>query len=122
MADRKTVRVVICDDSPAIRHVLRVAIDGLPSVEVVGEAEDGVDVVGVVAGTAPDSVVIDYDMPRRNGIDAIKELRGNGFGGRIFVFTGQSGDGVLLGAFAEAGADAVFLKGSLGALLDALAS
>ena len=51
-----TVRVVIADDHPMYRYGLRSVLDASPEVEVVGEAENGAELLALVARTAPDVV------------------------------------------------------------------
>lgn len=112
-------RVVICDDSATIRSLLIALIAQLPAVELVGEAADGDEVLDVVTATDPDVLVVDFDMPGRNGAQAIQELRRQGFRGTAILFTGSSGSEVPALAF-DAGADAVVHKDTVGDLISAL--
>jgi len=67
------IKLVIVDDAPFIREVLR-HIFSKSEVEVVGEAVDGEDAIAVVKKTRPDVVLIDIVMPRKSGIDATQEI------------------------------------------------
>ena len=67
------IRLVIVDDAPFIREVLR-HIFVKSEIEVVGEAVDGEDAVGVVKRTGPEVVLMDIVMPRKSGIEAAGEL------------------------------------------------
>jgi len=72
------MKVLIVDDSAAIRERLKAMISEIPGVEVVGEAEDGTQAVEETKRLNPDVVVMDIKMPGMNGIDAlmgIKEYR-----------------------------------------------
>lgn len=64
------IRVVIADDSAAVRLAFAAAFRRMPGVEVVATASDGVDVVGKVLTHRPDMVTLDYEMPNRSGLDA----------------------------------------------------
>ena len=72
------MKVLIVDDSAAIRERLKAMISEIPGVEVVGEAEDGTQAIEETKRLNPDVVVMDIKMPGMNGIDAlmgIKEYR-----------------------------------------------
>ncbi|MGD9573527.1 MAG: chemotaxis-specific protein-glutamate methyltransferase CheB [Thermoleophilia bacterium] len=71
MAD--PVRVLVCDDSPLLRRVLRdLLTDG--GLDVVGEARDGVELIAKVEELSPDVVTLDVEMPRRDGLAGLREL------------------------------------------------
>jgi DNA-binding NarL/FixJ family response regulator len=82
---------VVCDDSAAMRHLLRTMLGTVEGIEVVGEAADGEEAVDVVQRERPDLVVMDEDMPKRAGTEAVEVLRARGFAGQVVVFTGVSG-------------------------------
>jgi CheY-like chemotaxis protein len=67
------MRVLICDDEPAIRLLYRTAIER-EGIEV-SEAADGVQCVHVAGATNPDLVILDLNMPRREGLAALPMLR-----------------------------------------------
>lgn len=67
------IKLVIVDDAPFIREVIR-NIFLKTDIEVVGEAEDGVEAIEVVTKLAPDVVLMDIVMPRKSGIDATQEI------------------------------------------------
>lgn len=67
------MRVLICDDEPAIRLLWRTAIE---SADVqVSEAADGIECVDVAEATDPDVVILDLYMPRRDGLATLPMLR-----------------------------------------------
>ncbi|WP_097235934.1 MULTISPECIES: response regulator transcription factor [unclassified Streptomyces] len=68
------VTVLIADDDPVTRSGLSTLLNAQPGIEVVGQAADGVAVVEQVRLLRPDVVLMDVRMPRRNGIDATREL------------------------------------------------
>lgn len=66
-------RVLICDDSPLLRRVLADMLsDG--GMTVVGEARDGLELVERAQALQPDVITLDVEMPRRNGIDGLRDL------------------------------------------------
>ena len=70
------IRVVIADDHNLVRQGIRALLEKAPDIEVVGEAEDGVEAVELAQSTLPDVVVMDISMPRLNGTQATQRIRG----------------------------------------------
>jgi DNA-binding NarL/FixJ family response regulator len=69
------IRVLIADDHAVVRQGLRLFLDVLPDMEVVGEAEDGGAAVALARELRPDVVVMDVVMPGFDGIQATQALR-----------------------------------------------
>src|SRR2546429_4842535 len=67
-------RVVLCDDHEIVRDAIKSRMANSGVVEIVGEAGDGREVVDVVKELDPDVVIIDVEMPKRDGIEATKEV------------------------------------------------
>jgi DNA-binding NarL/FixJ family response regulator len=68
------VRVLIVDDSEAVREGLRMVIDPTPGFEVVGEAGDGASGVAEARRLRPDVVLMDVRMPDLDGIEATRQI------------------------------------------------
>ena len=66
--------VLICDDEPSLRELIRVSLDGDYDF---AEADDGLECVEVARRVRPDVVVLDLMMPRRSGLEALADLRGD---------------------------------------------
>ncbi|HXY85892.1 MAG TPA: response regulator [Gaiellaceae bacterium] len=66
--------VLICDDEPALRELIRVSIRGEYAF---AEAEDGVECMKLVREIHPDVLILDMLMPRRGGLEVLTELRGD---------------------------------------------
>jgi DNA-binding NarL/FixJ family response regulator len=68
------IRIVLAEDQSIIRQGLRYIIDAQPDMKVVGEAADGEQALQATRDTAPDLVLMDIRMPRRNGIEATRDI------------------------------------------------
>ncbi|MFE2143136.1 response regulator [Streptomyces sp. NPDC059456] len=68
------VSVLIADDDEVTRSGLRVLLASQPGISVTGEAADGVEAVEQALLLRPDVVLMDVRMPRRNGIEATRQL------------------------------------------------
>lgn len=103
------IRVLIADDHAIVREGLRTLIDTEPGMEVVGEAEDGVEAVQKVCDLEPDVILIDIVMPRMNGLEAIQEIKRQCPEMHILVLTSFSDDVMVFPAI-KAGALGYLLK------------
>ena len=109
------IRVLVVDDHPWVRTALSEMLQDEDDVTVVGECEDGSQVVDAVARLNPDVVLMDLSMPVMDGLAATEALRALPSGPRIVVFTGEGGD--VGPEVAAAGADALLPKTARAAVL-----
>ena len=72
------MKVLIADDEPLARTLLRTLLEELPNLTIVGEAADGAEAVALAEATSPDLAFLDIDMPHRNGIHAAMALADSG--------------------------------------------
>jgi DNA-binding NarL/FixJ family response regulator len=105
------IRVVLCDDAPSFRALLRYTLDEDPDVVVVGEAGDGEAGLAAVAALRPDVVLLDISMPRVHGLDAIGAMLARSPGSRIVALSGFSAADMADAAI-ERGAHAYVEKGT----------
>jgi DNA-binding NarL/FixJ family response regulator len=68
------IRVVLVDDQALFRAGIRMLISSQPDLEVVGEAGDGQEAIGVVRATRPDVVMMDIRMPVMDGVAATARI------------------------------------------------
>jgi DNA-binding NarL/FixJ family response regulator len=101
------IRVLLVDDHPMVRTSLAEVLSDEEGVTVVGECEDGSQVVDAVARLRPDVVLMDLSMPVMNGLAATEALRAAQLAPRVVVLTA---DGAARHAVAAAGADALLTK------------
>src|SRR5438874_2471395 len=67
-------RIVIADDHPIFRDGLRRLLEAEHEFKIVGEACDGMEAVKLVRQLKPEILLLDLAMPRRPGLDALREL------------------------------------------------
>jgi DNA-binding NarL/FixJ family response regulator len=72
-----TIRILIADDHPVVRHGLKTLLREHPRWEVVAEAADGVQAVEMADRLEPDVVVLDVSMPKMHGLEACRLIRQN---------------------------------------------
>jgi NarL family two-component system response regulator LiaR len=104
-----TIRILIADDHAVVREGLRALIGSEPGMELVGEAEDGVEAVLMARSLRPDLILMDLVMPRQDGIAAIGEIREELPDVRILVLTSFAEDEQVFSAI-KAGALGYLLK------------
>lgn len=69
------IRVLIADDAPDVRFVLRMQLDDAPDISVVGEAANGAEAIERAVGLRPDVILLDLAMPVLDGLQALPDLR-----------------------------------------------
>ena len=67
-------RVLIVDNSAVMRKIINEALAELPRVEVVGQAKDGVEALECIRQLQPDIVIMDIQMPRMSGLEALRQI------------------------------------------------
>jgi DNA-binding NarL/FixJ family response regulator len=72
--DSRVVRILVADDSPAIRKCLRGLLENHGDWQVCDEAANGKEAVEHFKKTRPDLIVIDLQMPEMNGLDAARQI------------------------------------------------
>lgn len=83
----KKIRVVLADDHKLLRAGLKLLLEANSSIEVVGEASDGLETIELLERIAADVAIIDLSMPNMDGIACIREIRSKGHTLAIIVLT-----------------------------------
>ena len=102
-----TVRLLIADDQAVVRSGFRALLEDEPDIEIVGEAEDGIQAVALARRRAANVVLMDVRMPRMDGIDATRALADDPVD--VLVVTTFDLDEYVFGAL-RAGAAGFLLK------------
>ena len=81
------LRVYIVDDSAAVRERLVGMLRELAGVEIAGEAADGNAAAEGVAALRPDVVLLDINLPGRNGLEVLRTIKSGPLPPRVYVLT-----------------------------------
>jgi DNA-binding NarL/FixJ family response regulator len=108
---RQVVRVLVVDDAPEMRDLVRMKIRDRDDLEIVGEAGDGLEAIQRVGRLQPDLVICDVQMPGLDGIAAIPHMREAAPSTRILMHSATADDLTVHRAI-RAGADSFVVKGA----------
>lgn len=104
------IRVCVVDDQALVRSGICALLQTFDNIEVVAEADDGETVLDTVRSSKPDVLLLDVRMPKRNGVEVIEVLSGEGMLPPTLLLTTFE-DHVALVAGLKAGARGYLLKG-----------
>jgi CheY-like chemotaxis protein len=105
------LRIVLADDHAPFRTALRATLEASQGMQVVAEAEDGLEAVRLCARHRPDVVLLDLAMPVLNGLAATRQILDERPECFVIVLT-MSHDSDSVDAAFEAGARGYLLKGT----------
>lgn len=103
------IRVVLADDHTVVRAGLKAVLGTAEDIDVVGEAKDGREAVGLVDRFKPDVVVMDLSMAGMDGTAATKEIVAKGGETRVLILTMHPEEDFLV-PLLEAGASGYLVK------------
>lgn len=107
--DAGPIRVLLVDDHGVVRRGLRGYLELLDDIEVIGEAENGLEGVKLSAELTPDVVLMDIVMPQLDGIGAITQIKSAQPAVQVVALTSFIEEDKVLAAL-EAGASGFILK------------
>ena len=90
MSANERIRVMIVDDHSIVRVGLKQVLEQSGEFEVVGEAADGEEAVRVAADVSPDVVVMDVIMPKKDGVEACREIMESAPETRVVMLTAST--------------------------------
>jgi DNA-binding NarL/FixJ family response regulator len=114
------MKILIADDHGIVRGGLRLLIDRQPDMQVVAEAEDGVQAFERALRSRPDLCVLDVSMPRLTGLQAARQIRAHLPATQVLILSMHDDQRYVFDAL-KAGAGGYVLKRNVDeALLDAI--
>jgi NarL family two-component system response regulator LiaR len=105
----KKTRILVVEDQNVVREGIIAILSFQPDLEVVGQAEDGIQAVEVARATRPDVILLDLVMPHQDGLTSIPKLKAVAPEARILVLTSFSDNDRVYQAI-KAGALGYMLK------------
>lgn len=105
------IRVLIVDDDPLVRSALAHFVARAPEIEVIGQADNGLEAIDFISRDKPDVVMMDVQMPEMNGIEATAAIAERWPEVRILAVTTLDGADTVL-PMLSAGASGYLLKDS----------
>ena len=108
------IKILIADDHAVVREGLRMILESLEEMTVVGEAIDGRDAIDKAVKLKPDVIVMDISMPELNGIEATRTINERLPSAKIIILSMHHTNEHVFRAI-QAGAKAYLLKESAGA-------
>jgi two-component system NarL family response regulator len=104
------IRILVVDDHHVVRQGLVALLNIMPEIKVVGEAGDGLQAIELYRSLRPDITLMDLQLPKLGGVEAIQQIRADDPAARFVVLTTFDGDEDIFRAL-QAGAKAYLLKG-----------
>src|SRR5437764_7046355 len=120
-ASKERHSVLLADDDPIVREVVKTKLSAGQEFEVIGEAVDGKSAIGEVERLHPDVLLLDLLMPNLPGIDALHELANKRSEGHTIVFSSAAGPQQIVQAL-QLGARGILSKNRIANLEPALRS
>jgi DNA-binding NarL/FixJ family response regulator len=114
------VRILIADDHGIVRSGLKLLLDRQPDMQVVAEAEDGVEALEKVVAERPDLVILDVSMPRMTGIQATHEIKRQAPDTQVLILSMHDDERYLFEALRAGAAGYVLKRAADEDLLDAV--
>ncbi|MFH1784778.1 MAG: response regulator transcription factor [bacterium] len=115
-----SIRVLLCDDHTLFRQGIRKLLELEKNIEVVGEANNGEELLGVLKKSGPDVILMDIGMPKMDGVTATYKIKKKSPRISVIILTVYEDEPHIFEAI-KAGAMGYLLKDvSIDELLDAI--
>ncbi len=106
-----TIRVLLVEDHTMIRMGTALVIEKTDGIELVAQAENGLQGVQAAKEFLPDVILMDIGLPVMDGIEATRQIKELNLNSKILIFTSRENDDDVFAALA-AGADGYIMKGA----------
>lgn len=104
-----SVKVMLADDHALVREGIRQLIETEGSINVIAEAKDGVECLSILKSVKPDILLLDINMPNKNGIEVLEEIRKRKSNLKVLMLTVHNEVEYLIKAV-DIGVDGYILK------------
>jgi DNA-binding NarL/FixJ family response regulator len=105
----RVINVLLVEDQSLVRSGLRVLLEREADIKVIGEAADGEEAVALVAQLHPDLVLMDIRLPKIDGIEATRTIKGTHTDVEVLILSAYEDDEAVFQAI-QAGASGYVLK------------
>lgn len=105
------IRIALIDDHPIVLDGIAANLEDADDISVVARGERAADALRIADEVGPDVIVLDLELPDRNGLSVIRELKTHPNAPRVVVFTAYGGANRVTQAL-DAGADSYVVKGT----------
>ena len=89
--DARKMRVLLVDDHANFRVAVAALLDGGDGIEVVGQAQDGIDALQLAEAQQPDLVLVDFNMPGMDGAEVARRLKAKPRAPKVVIMSFNSG-------------------------------
>ncbi|MFC2010859.1 response regulator [Chloroflexota bacterium] len=110
------IKVFIADDHKVLREGIRLLLEKIPDIEVVGEASSGEEAVAEIERLMPEVVLMDITMPGLNGLDATRQIKSRNTDVKVLILTVHETD-QYLAEMLDVGASGYVVKSASGSEL-----
>ncbi len=105
------IKVLLIEDHQMVRMGLELVLEKANDIELVDEADNGVDGVKSAFKNSPDVILMDIGLPQMDGIEATRKIKESHIDSKILIFTSRDSEDDVFKAL-EAGADGYIMKGA----------
>ena len=106
-----SIKVMLADDHVLIREGIRQLLEFDGTIEVIDEANDGIECLDKLVKSKPDVLLLDINMPKKNGIEVLEEIKKKNIQTKVLILTVHNEVEYLLKAV-DIGGDGYILKDS----------
>lgn len=106
-----SIKVMLADDHVLIREGIRQLLEFDGTIEVIDEANDGIECLNKLTKSEPDVLLLDINMPKKNGIEVLEEIKKKNIQVKVLILTVHNEVEYLLKAI-DIGVDGYILKDS----------
>lgn len=114
------IQVVLVDDHPLAREGLRNLLNKAIDIEVIGEADGGVEALHLVETLKPDVLVLDMEMPGLSGVEVAQQLKSINAPVRVLALSAHNDKGYIMGLLANGAAGYLVKEEMLQTIVEAV--